>query len=80
MTEQIIGEVAGEVWRYLDRNGGRAERMRARFEQRAACDRPAETFEQPFFAGLDEYDARRQKQNGRLQQYEPSRRIDEEQG
>jgi hypothetical protein len=25
MNEQTIGEVAGEVWRYLDRNGGRAD-------------------------------------------------------
>ena len=25
MNEQMIGEVAGEVWRYLERNGGRAE-------------------------------------------------------
>ena len=25
MNEQMIGEVAGEVYRFLDRNGGRAE-------------------------------------------------------
>ena len=25
MNEQTIGEIAGEVWRYLEKNGGRAD-------------------------------------------------------
>ena len=25
MNEHVIGEVAGEVWRYLERNGGHAD-------------------------------------------------------
>ena len=25
MNEQLIGEVAGEVWRYIERNGGRVD-------------------------------------------------------
>ncbi len=25
MNEQMIGEVAGEVWRYIERSGGRAD-------------------------------------------------------
>lgn len=25
MNEQMIGEVAGDVWRFLDKNGGRAD-------------------------------------------------------
>jgi hypothetical protein len=35
MNEQMIGEVAGEVWRYLDRNGGRADLSSIRNNVRA---------------------------------------------
>lgn len=35
MNEHMIGEMAGEVWRFLERNGGRAEMNAVRSNVRA---------------------------------------------